>query len=225
MRHEGSSCVVSCCAACCSLRRRRCCAQTVPASAGIYTCVDERGRTPHLRPPDRRLHRPEQRVLNRDGSLQGDRPTDADRRRERRAKDARERKAAEERAAQADAERRDRTLLARYPERGTRTARRARRRWTRCALAIKTSERRLQRAGRRAQAADRRGRVLQGQGAAAEAAPADRRQRHAGRRAARTDAQPGSRARPRQPALRQRTGTAASSCGPARRRARWGRWR
>jgi hypothetical protein len=118
-------------------------AQAVPASAAaIYSCVDERGRTITSDRPIAACTSREQRVLNKDGSLKAIYPPilTAD---EKAAKEARERKAAEERAAQADAVRRDRNLLARYPdEEPHRKAREAALDTARAA--IKTSERRLQ---------------------------------------------------------------------------------
>lgn len=81
---------------------------------GIYTCTDAKGRKltsdrPILECLDR-----EQRVLNKDGSTRTVLPPSltAD---ERAALEARERKANLERMAQQDAIRRDRLLLARYP--------------------------------------------------------------------------------------------------------------
>lgn len=85
-----------------------------PASAGIYTCVDDKGRPLTADRPIPECTAKEQRVLNKDGSLKAIHPptltTD-----ERAEKEARDRKAAEARAAQADAVRRDRNLTARYP--------------------------------------------------------------------------------------------------------------
>jgi len=83
-------------------------------SAGIYTCVDDKGRRiTSDRPIPECIHR-DQQVLNRDGSVRMvvPRTLTADERAER---DARERAAAEARAAQTDAVRRDRNLMARYP--------------------------------------------------------------------------------------------------------------
>jgi hypothetical protein len=81
----------------------------------IYACTDANGR----RLTSDRLIADcigqEQRVLNRDGSLRTIVPAalTAD---ERAAKEARDRKEAEERAARGDALRRDRNLMARYPD-------------------------------------------------------------------------------------------------------------
>ena len=90
-------------------------AQPASAPSVIYTCTDDHGR----RITSDRLIAEcvdrEQRILNRDGSLRAIQPPSltAD---ERAAKEARDRKAAEARAAQADAVRRDRNLLARFPD-------------------------------------------------------------------------------------------------------------
>lgn len=91
-------------------------AQT-PASApsGIYTCVDDLGRRLTSDRPIAACTAKEQRILNRDGSLRGIYPPILTVE-ERAAKEARERKAAIARAAQADAVRRDRNLMARYPD-------------------------------------------------------------------------------------------------------------
>lgn len=82
---------------------------------GIYTCIDDKGRRLTADRPIPECIAKEQRLLNRDGSLKNVRPPTltAD---ERSEVEARERKAAEERAARADAVRRDRNLLARYPD-------------------------------------------------------------------------------------------------------------
>jgi hypothetical protein len=89
-----------------------------PASAAaIYTCIDDQGRRLTADRPIPSCTAKEQRVLNKDGSLRAIYPPilTAD---ERAAKEAQERKLAEARAAQADAVRRDRNLLARYPNEG-----------------------------------------------------------------------------------------------------------
>jgi hypothetical protein len=88
-------------------------AQAAPQS-GIYTCLDDKGRRLTSDRPIAECSAKEQRVLNRDGSLKAIHPPTltAD---ERADKEARDRKAAEARAAQADAVRRDRNLVARYP--------------------------------------------------------------------------------------------------------------
>lgn len=86
----------------------------VEPSAGIYTCVDERGRKLTADRPIPECTGKEQRILNRDGSLKDVLPPTLTAE-ERAEKEARDRKAAEARAAQADAVRRDRNLMARYP--------------------------------------------------------------------------------------------------------------
>ena len=86
-----------------------------PASAaGIYSCIDDQGRKITADRPIPGCTAKEQRVLNKDGSLKAVYPPILTVE-ERAAKEAAERKAAEARAAQADAVRRDRNLLARYP--------------------------------------------------------------------------------------------------------------
>lgn len=91
-------------------------AQTGPGAGanGIYTCTSDQGRKlTSDRPIAECLHK-EQLLLNRDGSLRSVIPPTytAEERAER---EARERRAAELRAAQFDAVRRDRNLMARYP--------------------------------------------------------------------------------------------------------------
>jgi hypothetical protein len=88
-------------------------AQTAP-QPGIYTCVDDSGRRLTSDRPIAACSAKEQRVLNRDGSLKAIHPPTLTAE-ERAEKEARDRKAAEVRAAQADAARRDRNLVARYP--------------------------------------------------------------------------------------------------------------
>jgi hypothetical protein len=86
-----------------------------PASAaGIYTCIDDQGRKITSDRPIPACTAKEQRVLNKDGSLKAVYPPilTVD---ERAEKEAQERKLAEARATQADAVRRDRNLLHRYP--------------------------------------------------------------------------------------------------------------
>jgi hypothetical protein len=81
---------------------------------GIYTCIDDTGRRLTSDRPIPECTHKDQRVLNKDGSLKAVRPPTltADERAER---EARERAAAEARSARADAVRRDRNLVARYP--------------------------------------------------------------------------------------------------------------
>lgn len=84
------------------------------SGAGIYTCVDDRGKPLRSDRPIAECSDREQRVLNKDGSLKRVHPATltAEERAEREAQD---RKAAEERAAFNDAVRRDRNLKNRYP--------------------------------------------------------------------------------------------------------------
>ncbi len=84
-------------------------------TGAIYTCTDDHGRRLTSDRPIVECIAKEQQVLNRDGSLKAIQPPTltAD---ERAAKEARDRAAALARAAQADAVRRDRNLLARYPD-------------------------------------------------------------------------------------------------------------
>lgn len=85
-----------------------------PAGPGIYTCVDDKGNKLTSDRPIPACIAREQRVLNRDGSLRRIVPPtlSAD---ERAEQEAIERRAAMARAAQADAVRRDRNLMARFP--------------------------------------------------------------------------------------------------------------
>ncbi|MBZ8140409.1 hypothetical protein CLD22_10920 [Rubrivivax gelatinosus] len=108
---------------------------------GIYSCVDDSGRRITSDRPIPECLAREQRVLNRDGSLRKVVPPTptAD---ERAEIEARERRAVEARAAQADAVRRDRNLIARYPnEEAHRRAREAALDTVR--VAIRSSEQRL----------------------------------------------------------------------------------
>ena len=84
------------------------------APAGIYTCIDDKGHRLTADRPIAECAGREQRVLNRDGSLRTIQPPTLTVE-ERAEKESRERAAAEARAAQADAVRRDRNLMARYP--------------------------------------------------------------------------------------------------------------
>ena len=85
------------------------------ATAAIYTCIDAQGRRLTSDRPILECAGREQRVLNADGSVNTVlAPTlTSD---ERADKEAREREAATERAARQDAMRRDRNLLARFPD-------------------------------------------------------------------------------------------------------------
>lgn len=87
----------------------------VPGTGGIYTCVDDRGRRLTSDRPIAECTAKEQQILNRDGSLKSILPPTLTTE-ERALKEARDRKEAEERAAQADAVRRDRNLLQRFPD-------------------------------------------------------------------------------------------------------------
>jgi hypothetical protein len=82
--------------------------------AGIYTCLDDKGRRLTADRPIAECAAKEQQVLNRDGSLRAVHPATLTAE-ERAEKEARERTAAEARSAQADAVRRDRNLMSRYP--------------------------------------------------------------------------------------------------------------
>lgn len=83
-------------------------------TAGIYTCIDDRGRKLTSDRPIPECSGKEQRVLNRDGSLREVRPPTLTAE-ERAEAEARERKASELRMAAAEAVRRDRNLMLRYP--------------------------------------------------------------------------------------------------------------
>lgn len=85
-----------------------------PSSAGIYSCVDAQGRRLTSDRPIPDCVNREQRVLNRDGSVQRVLPPTLTAE-ERAEREAAQRKADLARAAQADAVRRDRNLMARYP--------------------------------------------------------------------------------------------------------------
>lgn len=90
-------------------------AQQPPVNAGIYTCIDDRGRRLTADRPISECRHKEQHILNRDGSLRAVVPPTLTAE-ERAAKEARERAAAESRVASADAARRDRNLLVRFPD-------------------------------------------------------------------------------------------------------------
>ena len=89
-------------------------AQTPGAGPGIYTCVDEKGRKLTSDRPIAECANREQRVLNRDGSVRAVHAP-AMTAEELAAQEARDRAGAAARAARADAIRRDRNLLMRYP--------------------------------------------------------------------------------------------------------------
>lgn len=82
---------------------------------GIYTCIDPHGRRLTSDRPIIECINREQRVLNRDGSLQQVIPPTLTAE-ERARREADERRAEIARAARADAVRRDRNLIARYPD-------------------------------------------------------------------------------------------------------------
>lgn len=91
-------------------------ARADPAVAGgIYTCIDDKGRRLSSDRPIAECTGREQRLLNRDGSVRGVQPPTLTAE-ERAEAEARERAAAEARSALADARRRDRSLVARYPD-------------------------------------------------------------------------------------------------------------
>ena len=89
-------------------------AQATTPVVGIFTCVDAQGRKLTADRPIAECMHKEQRVLNRDGSVRMVIPPTLTAE-ERAEKEARERAAAEARSAQSDAARRDRNLMARYP--------------------------------------------------------------------------------------------------------------
>jgi Domain of unknown function (DUF4124) len=84
------------------------------AWAGIYTCIDSKGRRLTADRPIPECTAKEQQVLNSDGSVRTVVPPTLTAE-EKAAKEARERALAEQRLAQQDAARRDRNLVARYP--------------------------------------------------------------------------------------------------------------
>jgi hypothetical protein len=89
-------------------------AQQAVGGGAIYTCVDDKGQKRMLDRPIPECNDREQTILNKDGSVRGKRPPvlTPDERAER---EAAERKAAEEQLALADAVRRDRNLVKRFP--------------------------------------------------------------------------------------------------------------
>lgn len=104
------------------------CAAAAPSTAAaqspsslttsIYTCTDANGRRLTSDRPIAECVHKEQLVLNRDGSLRAVLPPTLTAE-ERAVKEAQERAAAVARAAQSDAVRRDRNLMARYPDEAT----------------------------------------------------------------------------------------------------------
>ena len=91
-----------------------CCVAAPAAVAGIYTCTDSRGRRLTADRPIPECTAKEQQVLNQDGSVRAVMPPTLTAE-ERLAHEARQRAASEARLAQLDAVRRDRNLVARYP--------------------------------------------------------------------------------------------------------------
>ncbi|MDH4390218.1 MAG: DUF4124 domain-containing protein [Aquabacterium sp.] len=87
---------------------------STPSAAGIYSCVDAQGRRLTSDRPIPDCVNREQRVLNRDGSVQRTVPPTLTAE-ERAEREAAQRRADLARAAQADAVRRDRNLMVRYP--------------------------------------------------------------------------------------------------------------
>ena len=92
-------------------------AQAQPANppGGIYTCIDSQGKRLSADRPIAECAHKEQQVLNRDGSVRAVLPPTLTAE-ERADKEARDRAAAEARSALADAVRRDRNLMARFPD-------------------------------------------------------------------------------------------------------------
>lgn len=88
-------------------------AQPAPGR-GIYTCIDANGRRLTADRPIAECRHKEQQILNRDGSVRGVLPPTLTAE-ERAEKESRDRAAAEARAAAADATRRDRNLMTRFP--------------------------------------------------------------------------------------------------------------
>ena len=82
-------------------------------SAGIYSCIDDKGRKLTSDRPINECNGKEQRVLNSDGSLRSVRPPTLTPE-ERAEQDARDRRVAEERMVAAEILRRDRNLMSRY---------------------------------------------------------------------------------------------------------------
>lgn len=93
-------------------------AETAKSASGIYTCVDDRGRRLTSDRPILDCIAKEQRVLNRDGSQRAVLPPTMTAE-EKATQEAREREAAQARVAFADAVRRDRNMVARYPDEAT----------------------------------------------------------------------------------------------------------
>ena len=90
-------------------------AQPAKAPTDIYTCTDSKGKRLSADRPIAECANKEQQVLNRDGSVRAVLPPTLTAE-ERADKEARDRAAAEARSAHADAVRRDRNLMARFPD-------------------------------------------------------------------------------------------------------------
>ena len=137
--HGGSACLM----AACLLSPLNAAAQTAEGktSAGIYTCVDDKGRRLTSDRPIIECNGKEQRVLNSDGSLRSVRPPTLTPE-ERAEQDARDRRAAEERMVAAEILRRDRNLMSRYRDEAAHNKARASA-LDNVKLAMKASESRL----------------------------------------------------------------------------------
>ena len=92
-----------------------CAVQAAEPTKVIFTCIDAQGRRLTSDRPIPECVAREQRVLNPDGSLREVRPPTPTAE-EVSAREARERAAAEERKARAEAVRRDRNLISRFPD-------------------------------------------------------------------------------------------------------------
>jgi hypothetical protein len=115
--------------------------QRAPSTGGIYTCIDDLGRRLTSDRPIAACSAKEQQILNKDGSVRGIHPPTLTAE-ERAAVEARERRASAERMARIEDTRRDKNLLARFPnEAAHRKAREAALDTLR--LAIKATEDRL----------------------------------------------------------------------------------
>ncbi len=92
-------------------------AQAQPAKlpTSIYTCIDSQGKRLTADRPIAECAHKDQQVLNRDGSVRAVLPPTLTAE-ERADREARDRAAAEARSAQSDAVRRDRNLMARFPD-------------------------------------------------------------------------------------------------------------
>lgn len=113
----------------------------VSSTGGIYTCIDDQGRRLTSDRPIAACSAKEQQILNTDGSVRGIHPPTLTAE-EKAAVEARERKASAERMARIEDTRRDKNLLARYPnEAAHRKAREAALESVR--LAIKATEERM----------------------------------------------------------------------------------